>query len=52
MRASDIIIQANSSQFRKAKETLHILPYYVVDEETNPFEDPQGLLETDQREQW
>lgn len=46
----DIIIQSNENEFRKLKQILHILPYYV--ENNDAYEDTDNLLKEDQRDRW
>ncbi len=48
----DIIIQANETEFRKKEQLLHILPYYVEEEEREDFIDKGNILEEDQRDRW
>jgi uncharacterized protein YjbI with pentapeptide repeats len=47
-----LVIQANSSDFRKPQQILHILPYFVNEEEREYYIDDQNLLEQDQRQNW
>jgi Pentapeptide repeats (8 copies) len=46
----DVVVQANSSEFRKEGQILHVLPYWTT-KETNDV-DPQNLLNIDLRNQW
>ncbi|MDJ0728954.1 MAG: pentapeptide repeat-containing protein [Crocosphaera sp.] len=50
----ELIIQDNSSEFRKEKQILHLLPYLVTknEKETKKFVDDHDLLKEDQRQQW
>lgn len=50
----ELVIQANSSDFRKPQQILHILPYFVGQKEQNEknYVDGQKLLTTDQRQDW
>jgi hypothetical protein len=48
----DIIIQANEAEFRKEKLLLHILPYYIKEEDREEYTDKKGLLKKDQRDAW
>jgi len=53
----DIIIQNNSSEFRKEKEVLNLLPFYVKHEKEKSigkikYIDSDKLLNLDQREIW
>jgi uncharacterized protein YjbI with pentapeptide repeats len=48
----ELVVQANASEFRRAQQVLHILPYYLTSYEGIDFVDPQNLLEQDQRNVW
>ncbi|MGB5770785.1 MAG: NACHT domain-containing protein, partial [Crocosphaera sp.] len=50
----ELIIQDNSSKFRKEKQILNLLPYFVTNEEkrNKTFVDDDNLLEQDQRQDW
>ncbi|BAY34238.1 pentapeptide repeat-containing protein [Nostoc carneum NIES-2107] len=50
----ELVIQKNQSDFRKPKQILHILPYFIDDEERkqNNYIDDQNLLKQDQRQIW
>ncbi|MBD2213147.1 pentapeptide repeat-containing protein [Nostoc linckia FACHB-104] len=50
----ELVIQKNKSDFRKPKQILHVLPYFVHDQERrqNNYIDAQNLLEQDQRQIW
>ena len=48
----DIIIQANEAEFRKEKQLLHILPYYIKEKKREEYADKKGLLKKDQRDTW
>ncbi|BCL37351.1 hypothetical protein NSMS1_37980 [Nostoc sp. MS1] len=48
----ELVIQTNSSDFRKPQQILHILPYFVNEQERNNYIDKQNLLEKDQRQDW
>lgn len=48
----ELIIQANSSDFRQPKQILHILPYFVAEEERKNYIDGKKLLEQDKRQIW
>ncbi|BAY20947.1 pentapeptide repeat-containing protein [Calothrix sp. NIES-2100] len=50
----ELVIQRNQSDFRKPKQILHVLPYFVDKEERrqNNYIDAQKLLEQDQRQIW
>ncbi|BAY91572.1 MULTISPECIES: pentapeptide repeat-containing protein [unclassified Tolypothrix] len=50
----ELVIQKNQSDFRKPKQILHVLPYFVDEEERkqNNYIDAQNLLKQDQRQIW
>ncbi|MBE9128895.1 MULTISPECIES: pentapeptide repeat-containing protein [unclassified Coleofasciculus] len=52
----EVVVQANRSKFRKSRQLLYILPYFVTEaqrkSETNKYIDEQNLLEADQRQLW
>ncbi|MDJ0732963.1 MAG: pentapeptide repeat-containing protein [Nostocaceae cyanobacterium] len=50
----EIVVQANRSKFRKPRQILHILPYFLKKEqiESGNYVDEQKLLEIDQRQIW
>ena len=48
----ELVVQANSSDFRQPQQILHILPYFVTEDERTNYIDDQNLLEQDQRQIW
>ncbi|MEI2578172.1 pentapeptide repeat-containing protein [Scytonema sp. PRP1] len=54
MSGRELVVQRNKSEFRKPKQILHILPYFVAEEEINQknYIDEQNLLKEDQRQRW
>ncbi|MEW6498578.1 MAG: hypothetical protein AB1589_39680 [Cyanobacteriota bacterium] len=50
----EVVVQAKRSKFREPHQILHILPYFVTEEEREygNYVDEQNLLETDQRQMW
>ncbi|MCC5607289.1 pentapeptide repeat-containing protein [Nostoc sp. CHAB 5834] len=48
----ELVVQANSSDFRQLQQILHILPYFVTEDERNNYIDEQNLLQQDQRQIW
>jgi len=48
----ELVVQANSSDFRQPQQILHILPYFVVYKERTNYIDDQNLLQQDQRQIW
>ncbi|MBN4003969.1 pentapeptide repeat-containing protein [Nostoc sp. LPT] len=48
----ELVVQANSSDFRQPQQILHILPYFVPKDERKNYIDEQNLLQQDQRQIW
>ncbi|MFN6527081.1 pentapeptide repeat-containing protein [Nostoc sp. ChiSLP03a] len=48
----ELVVQANSSDFRQPQQILHILPYFVNQDERTNYIDDQKLLQQDQRQIW
>ena len=57
----ELIVQENESEFRRTRQILNILPYYVAEEDDSrrrtlrpeeQFHDPDGLLKEDLRQKW
>ncbi|EKU96912.1 putative low-complexity protein [Leptolyngbya sp. PCC 7375] len=50
----ELVIQANSSWFRREGQTLYVLPYFQTHQEATKYQyiDPQKLLKVDQRHIW
>ena len=50
----DLAIQAIKTEFRKAEQILHVLPYFQTDEEKakHTYNGGQELLQHDQRQTW
>jgi uncharacterized protein YjbI with pentapeptide repeats len=48
----ELVVQANSSDFRQPQQILHILPYFVTEYERRNYIDDQKLLQQDQRQIW
>jgi hypothetical protein len=52
----EVAVQANRTKFRELHQILHILPYFITEEEredeSNNYVDEQKLLEQDQRQLW
>jgi len=50
----EVVVQANRSKFRKPRQLLYILPYFVTKKERDrqKYIDEQNLLEEDQRQVW
>ncbi|MEH2117067.1 pentapeptide repeat-containing protein [Nostoc sp.] len=48
----ELVVQANSNDFRQPQQILHILPYFVTEDERTNYIDQQNLLQQDQRQIW
>jgi hypothetical protein len=48
----ELAVQSNASDFKKPKQILHVLPYFVSEDARKEYTDAQNLLEQDQRRQW
>jgi len=50
----ELVVQANSSEFRQPQQILHVLPYFVAEKERRRgnYIDDQNLLHQDQRQLW
>ncbi len=48
----ELTVQQSEVDFRKSGQILHLIPYYVEDDERNEFIDPEDLLHVDQRQLW
>ncbi|NJP11418.1 MAG: NACHT domain-containing protein [Leptolyngbyaceae cyanobacterium RU_5_1] len=48
----DLSVQANSTEFRREGQILHILPYFVPEDQWESYEDDQKLLADDRRQFW
>ncbi|MBD2562517.1 MULTISPECIES: pentapeptide repeat-containing protein [Nostoc] len=48
----ELVVQANSADFRLHQQILHILPYFVTEDERKNYIDAHKLLEQDQRQLW
>ncbi|MEH2253514.1 pentapeptide repeat-containing protein [Nostoc sp.] len=48
----ELVVQANSSDFRQPQQILHILPYFVSEDERKNYIDDHKLLQQDQRQIW
>jgi TIR domain/NACHT domain len=48
----ELAVQSNASDFKKPKQILHVLPYFVPEASRGEYTDAQNLLEQDQRQQW
>jgi uncharacterized protein YjbI with pentapeptide repeats len=56
----ELVVQENESEFRRPKQILNLLPYYVpiqkhenrLFHENEEYDDPKGLLNEDLRQRW
>ncbi|HEX8187456.1 MAG TPA: pentapeptide repeat-containing protein [Pyrinomonadaceae bacterium] len=48
----ELAVQSNVSDFKRPKQVLHVLPYFVSENSRKEYDDTQNLLEQDQRQQW
>ncbi|BAY14333.1 pentapeptide repeat-containing protein [Anabaenopsis circularis NIES-21] len=49
----ELVVQANTNQFDKSpQEILHILPYFLPEDERDKYKDENKLLDVDQRQFW
>lgn len=48
----ELSVQSQKSQLKKEKIVLHLLPYFISDDEREEFDDSEGLLIEDQRNNW
>lgn len=48
----ELAIQSQKTNFRKHKSVLHLLPYYLNEEEKEEYIDEQNILDEDQRDTW
>ena len=48
----ELAIQSNAYDFKRPKQVLHVLPYFVSEVSRKEYYDALNLLEQDQRQQW
>jgi uncharacterized protein YjbI with pentapeptide repeats len=48
----ELVVQANSTDFRQPKQILYILPYFVTEEDRENYVDNEKLLDQDKRQTW
>ncbi|BBD58931.1 pentapeptide repeat-containing protein [Nostoc sp. HK-01] len=48
----ELVVQNNSSEFRKEKQILYILPYLIEEKQKTDYVDEKKLLDKDQRHLW
>ncbi|MFB2896739.1 pentapeptide repeat-containing protein [Aerosakkonemataceae cyanobacterium BLCC-F50] len=48
----ELVVQANETDFRKEGQILHVLPYFVAEDDREDYVDAKKLLEQDQRQLW
>jgi len=48
----ELVVQANASEFRRDQQVLHLLPYFLAEEDCKDYQDPDKKLWEDQRQIW
>lgn len=48
----ELAVQSNAADFKRPKQVIHVLPYFVSEDSRDEYQDAQNLLEQDQRERW
>lgn len=48
----ELSVQSQKSQLKKEKTVLHLLPYFISEDKREEFDDSEGLLIEDQRNDW
>lgn len=48
----ELAVQSNTADFKRPKQILHVLPYFVSKDSRKEYQDAQNLLEQDQRQPW
>jgi uncharacterized protein YjbI with pentapeptide repeats len=48
----ELVVQANETDFRKEGQILHVLPYFLAEDDREDYVDAKKLLEQDQRQLW
>ncbi|MFL6282024.1 MAG: pentapeptide repeat-containing protein [Pyrinomonadaceae bacterium] len=48
----ELAVQSNTADFKRPKQILHVLPYFVAEASRKEYTDAQTLLAEDQRQQW
>lgn len=48
----ELAVQSNASDFKRPKQILHVLPYFVSEDSRGEYKGTNNLLEQDQRQQW
>lgn len=48
----ELAVQSNASDFKKPKQLLNVLPYFVAEDSRKEYDDARSLLGRDQRQQW
>ena len=48
----ELAVQSNASDFKRPKQVLHVLPYFVSEGSRREYHDARNLLGQDQRQQW
>jgi uncharacterized protein YjbI with pentapeptide repeats len=48
----ELAVQSNTADFKRPRQILHVLPYFVAEDSRKEYTDAQKLLEEDHRQQW
>ncbi len=48
----ELTVQTHASSFRKPAQILHLVPFFVSAVDKKEYDDPNDLLEEDQRQKW
>ena len=48
----ELSVQANTTEFRRTKQILYLLPYFIPNAKGDNYVDTQELLQQDQRQDW
>jgi hypothetical protein len=48
----ELVVQVSASEFRKDRQVLHLLPYFIAEEDRKDYQDPDKRLTEDQRQVW
>lgn len=52
MTGRELVVQSASSELRKDKQVLHVLPYFIPEDERSQYVDSSKLLSRDDRDKW
>jgi uncharacterized protein YjbI with pentapeptide repeats len=48
----ELAVQSNTADFKRSRQILHVLPYFVAEDSRKGYTDARNLLAEDQRQQW